>query len=96
MSSSSSSGISNHPVDQMYRANRRMGRGAREVQNLSNDCCHKEGKVGAAVGGVILGGLFSAIPPPGAFTVLGAALGAMIGSAIGESCRDEHKKQHRD
>jgi outer membrane lipoprotein SlyB len=85
---------SNHPVDQMYAAQKRIAKGTHAIQDLSNDCCHKEGKIGAVAGGAILGVAFTAIPPPGAFTVFGIAIGAVLGGVIGESCRND--KIHRD
>ena len=93
MSISSSEDYSMHPVDRMYSSQRRIGKGTRAVQDLSNDCCHEEGKIGAVAGGIIGTGVFAAIPPFGLWCPLGALVGGLIGGVIGESCRNvNHNK----
>lgn len=92
MSSSSSGDYTNDPVDRMFSSQRRIERGNRELQKFSNECCHTEGKTGAFVGGLIVGGIFAAIPPTGVFSPLGFIIGMAIGGVIGENCRNDNKK----
>lgn len=88
MSSSSSSGISNHPVDQTYR----LYRHSRKAQRATDDCGSKEGKSGAAAGAIIGAAALAPIPPCGAWSLLGAPIGALVGWIIGEVCHNEHKR----
>lgn len=88
-SSSSSSGISRHPVDVMYRTERHV----RSASRATNDCGSREGKTGAAAGAAIGAGVFAAIPPNGLWCPLGAGIGALIGWIVGEVCHNEHERR---
>ena len=81
-----------NPMDRVFTSQRIIEEGNREYQKFSNECCHQEGKTGAFVGGLIMGGIFTAIPPPGALTIIGIGIGMAIGAVIGESCRNDNKK----
>jgi uncharacterized protein YqgC (DUF456 family) len=90
MSSSSSSGVGNHPVDIMYRRDNSIRKGMVATQ----DCCGRigtEAKVGAVIGGFIGGVVCTAIPPFGAVTVpgiiVGSTIGAFIAKAIDNACK---------
>ncbi len=83
----SSSGISRHPVDAMYRTNRSIQQG----NEACNDCCSQEGRTGAIAGAIIGTGIGAGIPPGGVWCLLTAPVGAFIGWIVGESCNDKHR-----
>jgi hypothetical protein len=81
-------GISNHPIDQMYRAQKNIQKG--------NDSCFKgvsdEGRAGAVAGAIIGAGVGAPIPPGGVFALITAPIGALIGFIIGELSNNDKRK----
>lgn len=75
-------------VDHMYTQNRRIDEGTRRSAEEPKECS-TQFKTTIIVSGIIGGGIGSAIPPYGMWTLPGIAIGVGIGIKIAEACEND-------
>ncbi len=69
-----------HPVDAMYRSQRRVAEGFEAMNSIGKEVDCTPIIIGAAIGGLV----GCAIPPHGALAIPGAIVGGLVGFAVGD------------